>query len=67
MSKNPTLDNRPAPPLPAEPDREYQTRIDAARATWAFKQPLSAPRNRRKYTDDLPLLGEKPNQQEELF
>jgi hypothetical protein len=44
------------PPIAGESDREYSTRIDAARVTWQF-QDVIRPRKPQASPEDLPLFG----------
>ncbi len=50
------------PPLAGEADPEYQTRIEAARLTWQFRDAIR-PTKRVDSWQDLPLFG-GPRQQE---
>jgi len=45
-----------APPIQAEADQEYSTRIDADRCTWQFTDSLR-PRKPQAAVEDLPLFG----------
>jgi hypothetical protein len=55
-----------APPIPAQADAEYQTRIQAAQATAQFGQPSTRPLDGgRQPMTDAPLFGGAA--QEELF
>ena len=50
-----TTDQTP-PPISGEPDREYETRLDAERVTLQFKDALRHKKPQAS-VEDLPLFG----------